>query len=113
MALNCYPYTNFHELNQDWILEQLKKVADELEEVKKTVGTVPPATPDQNGFVATVIAGEWKASDNIPSRVRAIEADNLSIRADLQTINDKLKEIYDGMTRMTQMLNEINRTVVV
>ena len=30
-----YPYTNMHELNLDWLLDQMKKLTKELEDLKK------------------------------------------------------------------------------
>lgn len=33
-VFNNFPYTNFHKLNADWIIEQVRKVMDEWEEYK-------------------------------------------------------------------------------
>ena len=30
-----FPYTNFHDLNLDWILDQVKKIAEELQRLQQ------------------------------------------------------------------------------
>lgn len=30
-----FPYTNFHDLNLDWILDQVKKIAEELQQLQQ------------------------------------------------------------------------------
>lgn len=34
MNWDLYPYTNIHELNLDWILEQIKEFREELEQIE-------------------------------------------------------------------------------
>lgn len=34
---NLFPYTNFHEINIDWILQNLKKLVDELNKIEKWI----------------------------------------------------------------------------
>lgn len=33
-----FPYTNFHDLNLDWILDQVKTIAEELQELQQREG---------------------------------------------------------------------------
>lgn len=30
-----FPYTNFHDLNLDWVLDQVKKIAEELQQLQQ------------------------------------------------------------------------------
>ena len=36
---NKYPYTDFHELNLDWLLDRMRKLEDELNEALETLST--------------------------------------------------------------------------
>ena len=40
MAFNMFPYSNFHELNLDWILNELKEFSGQLEEFRIRLDTV-------------------------------------------------------------------------
>lgn len=37
MIVNKYPYTDFHELNQDWILEQINIFHEKVDNIEKTI----------------------------------------------------------------------------
>ena len=34
---NNFPYTNFHELNQDWLIKTVKEVKDKTEDIDEAV----------------------------------------------------------------------------
>ena len=36
---NKYPYTDFHELNLDWLLDRMRKLEDELNDALETLST--------------------------------------------------------------------------
>ena len=40
MAFNMFPYSNFHELNLDWILNELKDFSGQLEEFRIRLDTI-------------------------------------------------------------------------
>ena len=40
MAFNMFPYSNFHELNLDWILNELKEFSGQLEEFRIRLDTI-------------------------------------------------------------------------
>ena len=37
MPFNEYPYTNFHDLNQDWMIKTLKEVQEKAETIDESV----------------------------------------------------------------------------
>lgn len=41
MGFPIWPYTNFHDLNADWILKQLKELSEQVEQFVETFETVP------------------------------------------------------------------------
>lgn len=46
-VFNNFPYANFHELNADWIIEQVRKVRDEWEEYKTDMNLWKLGVDDQ------------------------------------------------------------------
>lgn len=106
---NIFPYTNFHDLNLDWLLNKVK----ELSEKVNTAGVLPAPLEGQNGYVATVINGEWKASGSVPLRLTDLEGKDLVYQANFQSINQRLEEIYDGIVQLSVEFDSINRKVVV
>lgn len=44
-----FPYTNFHELNLDWILDRMKKNSEDLVTLKEYVDTVIEGIKDNQG----------------------------------------------------------------
>lgn len=52
MALNQFPYSDFHEMNLDWIIEKVKELANSFEEFK-VLNTI-------------TFAGVWDISKNYP-----------------------------------------------
>lgn len=55
MPFNLYPYTDFHELNLDYILEKMKELETNLEEVKAEA--IAAATQAAKDYVDSQLAG--------------------------------------------------------
>lgn len=51
MSMELGPYTNFHELNQDWFLDEFNKVLKEWAEMKKSFSNLNDAFNDLHDYV--------------------------------------------------------------
>ena len=51
MSMELGPYTNFHELNQDWFLSEFNKVLKEWAEMKKSFNSLSDAFNDLKSYV--------------------------------------------------------------
>ena len=66
-VFNNFPYANFHELNADWIIEQVRKVMDEWEEYKTDMDLWKLGVDDQ---LATFQA--WFDNLDVQDEVRTV-----------------------------------------
>lgn len=95
------------------VLCKVVAAMNELIENRNTAGSLPAPVEGEEGWLATVINGEWKASDTVLKRVATLEGNDLTYKANFASINQRLDEIYDGIIAVNMVLNDINRTVVV
>lgn len=72
MSMELGPYTNFHELNQDWFLDEFNKVLKEWAEMKKSFSNLNDAFNDLHDYVQDYFK-------------------NLDVQ---EEINNKLNEMY-------------------
>ena len=91
--MNKYPYTDFHELNADYLLERLKKVEESLASIKEDIESDVLAWVQEQ-----LIPYEQQLNDLIT------EVQNLE-RSTQETL-----EQYD--TRITDFINQINGQIV-
>lgn len=49
---NKYPYTNFHDLNLDWVLNEIEKLKNSIASIKTLSGDAIWATPQEFGAIA-------------------------------------------------------------
>ena len=95
------------------VLCKVVAAMNELIESGNVSGTLPAPVEGEEGWLATVIGGEWKASDALLGRVSTLEGNDLTYKANFISINKRLDEIYDGIVELNVLLNSINRTAVV
>lgn len=95
------------------VLCKVVAAMNELIENWNTAGSLPAPVEGEEGWLATVINGEWKASDTVLKRIATLEGNDLTYKANFASINQRLDEIYDGIVAVNMMLNDINRTAVV
>lgn len=89
---NEYPYTDLHNLNLDWFLDQFKKIGKHIEDLKKMVLRAPDAT-NANAGQAPIADGQggWAwgdvatSGDSVPTEVRQAVYTLLSAAAYTQT----------------------------
>lgn len=96
---NLYPYTNFHELNQDWILSILKKFENELKQAidYKTIHYADPLQWNITTQYApnTVVVDEntgiaYISKDAVPSGILLSDKNYWMVIFDYQKIYNKI-----------------------
>lgn len=58
MLFEQFPYTNFHEINLDWLLKRVKEMEREFEDYKASVTTIIKEHLSELAFSALYVAGE-------------------------------------------------------
>lgn len=56
---NKYPYTDFHELNLDWILENVKRIADENGVIREEIIKLQESTKTLADFYDQIMTGSF------------------------------------------------------
>ena len=52
MAFNMFPYSNFHDLNLDWMLNELKDFSGQLDEFRTRLDTIREGIlTEANGYI--------------------------------------------------------------
>lgn len=124
MGLNNYPYTNFHEMNLDWILEQFQKEISRLEELeafKIQAGQDISELQRQTSLLNTAIATLRNAQASLEARQDAVEllvsgynqrittnTNNIAGLAEWQTeANSTLADHEDRIDELEDSLSEL------
>lgn len=91
MAFHVYPYTNFHDLNLDWILEEMKKVSDAIDTWSNE------AVEQANAYTDSVNA----------QTVDKVNADITQFKADVNSANRQYQQNINNV--LTQFQTQINQ----
>lgn len=92
-----YPYENFHELNLDWILEQIKEFGATLDSYKEVAEELEEALQQLPDYESRITALE-SLTDGLDSKLLAINnsiAGLISEDSSLQNQIDALKREFD------------------
>lgn len=76
---NKYPYTDFHELNLDWILMEMKRLNDSLDDVLQEAITQATAN----------------AKEYIDIQVRQLESDFATLQSNFNDLNSNVTALND------------------
>lgn len=82
-----FPYTNFHDLNQDWILKEIKSVDSKIEEVNAALAKLDEYT---------------QAFNELSNMYYNLEADFLSFRSDVNA------QIASGINQLNTKFTELS-----
>lgn len=113
---NKYPYTDFHELNADWLLETVKEAADEAGSMNDRVTTLEGGMRDVASSVSDLTAGVGRLSSavtDLTDRVDDAENDIDTLdtkvgeaNADIATLQDEVETPTTGLLdRVTALEN--------
>lgn len=98
---NKYPYTDFHELNLDWLLDRMRKLEDELNEALDTLSTeiynkvmtdIEPMFEDLSNEFAILQTN----FEGLEDRQSDLEAEFVSLSASVDTKLQTLKVYVDA-----------------
>lgn len=85
--VRCFPYSDFHDLNLDWILEQIRLVLVDLEELKRRVKALE----------------DWKV---------IIEGDIVDIKATITLIQGDITIIKTRINNLEKDISEIGSVIL-
>ena len=110
-----FPYTNFHEMNLDWVLEEIKN----LREFVENLPLLPAPEAGDNGKLLEVVNDRWAISGQVPDlvnnfreRIETLEFIVQNHSQDIDEMRQTINELWAGMTAMADALDSVNRKVV-
>ena len=118
---NTYPYTDFHELNLDWVIEQIKSLNTDLETMEARILEITKAYVDErvDEKMATYMAEIEEIERNLIQLTNDLEEDfeglrnsvNLSLRQmemRIDDLNDRLVAEINAVNQRTDLAIEQN-----
>lgn len=89
---NKYPYTDFHELNIDWLLTEFKKLTDSYQEI---IDWIENDARNFNILLNRIIALE----DQTQTMQSQISAERIRVDAQFDNVTSEFSRQYDRITR--------------
>lgn len=109
---NKYPYTDFHELNADWLLETVKDAADTAESMDGRVTSIEAALPGMASSISDLTAGLGRTSSAVTTltgTVDTLSESMIDAQADITNLGARTainEGDIDGLdTRVTALEN--------
>ena len=91
--INQFPYTDFHELNLDWLIKKTKQLQADMTEVQETLAQIEILTEDQiNAMISS-----------------AIEANNIILAQQFVALKNEITTEYKGY--VTAQINALTTYV--
>lgn len=112
MAFERYPYTNFHDLNLDWIIQQVTEWAKEWAQVKELIEKIDYDFQEFETRLRNVEVGEARL-EGIAARLE-INYNNLAqIVAGLQSLTEVMQQhITNNYEELDARVTELEETAV-
>ena len=114
MFKNTYPYTDFHELNLDWLLERLTKVESRIDGIKEEVekdmkeyvdAQMSPYVTKLNQLIAQVNALDSKVTETLEDYAAEIVAFE-------KQVDDKIDQIQKNIANQIEAVNLLTDTKI-
>lgn len=115
MSFRFFPYTNYHDLNADWLLETVKKDAESNEQLKKTTDALQKKVETdlnsqntkiddlQRTTTARLNTQDAKIAENHASEVQMINQWGTKLN---NKLNDETKQISENLTNLVDQWGE-------
>ena len=109
MFFNKYPYTDFHELNADFLLQRMKNIEDQIANIKEEIeGEIFTWVQEQ-------LAPYQKQLDDLIAEVKNLEetteetlaAYDARINAFVLSVNNQLAQIRSDLVSSIQAVNDL------
>lgn len=91
---NKYPYTDFHELNADWVISQTKSLLDRIDAAEATVEAMESRV--------STLEGQMTAAQN---NILGLQASVNSLDSRLDTQEDKMASVEADLVEFDQHIN--------
>ena len=86
MNWNLYPYTNIHELNLDWILDEIKKFREELEQIEDYGDRITQLEVETDNLERDLTT----LSNNLESFKRSAESTHENLQRQIRNNNNSI-----------------------
>lgn len=114
---NKYPYTDFHELNLDWILQEMKRLNDSLDDVLQEA--ITQATANAKAYVdsrigqlendfSTLQTNFNALNSNVTALTNLVNTFIANYSAELAALKLYIDDSLDAQTLQTQLLIKQN-----
>lgn len=109
MFYNKYPYTDFHELNADFILERIKKIEDQITNIKEEIeGEIFEWVQEQLAPYEKQLQDLIEEVKNLEETTEAtLEAYDARIDAFVISVNNQLAQIRSDLVASIQAVNDL------
>lgn len=89
--IHQYPYTNFHDLNLDWVIKVLKEaesvVTEKIPGIESAISTLQEADKEIN-----------KRIDDVVQQISTLVDDDTIIQLVMKAIDSSIKMVFFGLT---------------
>ena len=112
-----YPYTNFHELNADYLLKRLSEIEESIKTIKETIEaevmeyvieTLAPYEAELNALVDQVNALQTNVESTLRAYDNRINVFENLVNAQIEDIKQTLKDSIDAVNLLTDTKIEQN-----